>query len=40
MVKMLALIRSDSEQYRAKNGSLDVEHNLGHALIQLSVSEC
>jgi cytochrome P450 len=39
LVKMLALIRSDSEQFRAKNGELDVEHNFGHALIQLSVSE-
>lgn len=39
LAKLLAVIRSDSEQYRAKNGALDTERNFGHALIQLSVSE-
>jgi hypothetical protein len=39
LTKLLAVIRSDSEQFRAKNGVLDTERNFGHALIQLSVSE-
>ena len=37
--KLLAIIRTDSEQYRARHGELDVERNFGHALIQLSVTE-
>jgi hypothetical protein len=36
---MLSIIRSDSEQYRLKNGALDGDRNFGHALIQLSFSE-
>jgi cytochrome P450 len=39
LVKMLSIIRSDSEQYRLKNGALDGDRNFGHALIQLSFSE-
>lgn len=39
LAKLLAVIRSDSEQYRAKNGALDIERNFGHALIQLSVTD-
>jgi cytochrome P450 len=37
--KLLAVIRTDSEQYRSKHGELDTERNFGHALIQLSVTE-
>jgi hypothetical protein len=36
--KLLGVIKSESEQYKAKNGSLNVEKNFGHALIQLSES--
>ena len=39
LTKLLAVIRSDSELFRAKNGALDIEKNFGHALIQLSVTE-
>ena len=39
LAKLLAVVRSDSEQYRAKNGALDTERNFGHALIQLSVTD-
>lgn len=36
LTKLLGVIRSESEQYKVSNGSLDVEKNFGHALIHLS----
>lgn len=36
LTKLLGVIRSESEQYKVSNGSLDIEKNFGHALIHLS----
>ena len=39
LTKLLGVIRTESEQYKVKNGALDTEKNFGHALIQLSESD-
>ena len=36
LTKLLEVIRSESEQFKVKNGALDTEKNFGHALIHLN----